>query len=475
MSATFYWHDYETSGIDPALDRPIQFAGVRTDENLTMVGKPLVQFCKLPPDCLLHPAASEVTGLTPQLINREGVSEREFIARIQRELSQPNTCTVGYNSIRFDDEFTRHALYRNFYDAYEREYKNGNSRWDIIDVVRLCCALRPEDIEWPRHEDGKPSFRLEHLTAANGVEHGDAHDALSDVHATIGIAKILKQRKKKLYDYALQLRNKKFAAGLLATRRTQPVLHVSSKLPSENYCTSLMLPVAPHPVNKNGVICVDLRHDPAPLFDLSAADITKYLYTPGSERTAETPHIPLKTIHLNRCPIVATQKLLDDKVADRVNLDLAACEKHAAAYARQRDWLTKLRVIFDSPFETKQQDPEAQLYSGGFFSKTDRDHIAAVRAASSEQLTEQTFSFDDARLPELLFRYRARNFPTSLNAQEQAQWHEHCQQRLKSADHFNFAAFERELEQIKAAGAAPELVQELESYAQQVSADYAIT
>lgn len=469
MSATFYWHDYETSGTDPALDRPIQFAGVRTDENLTIVGEPLEQFCKLPPDCLPHPAASHVTGLTPQLINREGVSEREFIARIQREMSRPNTCTVGYNSIRFDDEFTRHTLYRNFYDAYEREYKNGNSRWDIIDVVRLCCALRPEDIEWPRHEDGKPSFRLEHLTAANGIEHGAAHDALADVRATIGIANILRQRKKKLFDYALQLRNKKFVARLLATRHPQPVVHVSSRLPSENYCTSLMLPVAPHPVNKNGVICVDLRHDPTPLFDLSAADITHYLYTPGSERTAEMPRIPLKTIHLNRCPIVATQRLLDDKAADRINLDLAACEKHAQACAKQRGWLTKLSAIFDSPFQASQRDPEAQLYSGGFFSKTDRHYINEVRAASAERLAGQTFCFDDARLPEMLFRYRARNFPASLNMQEKAQWREHCQQRLTSAEHFNFAAFDQELERIKAAGAAPGLVQELRSYAQQLS------
>lgn len=339
-------------------------------------------------------------------------------------------------------------------------------------MVRLCCALRPEDIEWPFHEDGKPSFRLEQLTAANGIEHGAAHDALADVNATIAVAKILKQRKLKLFDYALQLRNKKFVAGLLATRKAQPVLHVSSKLPSENYCTSLMLPVAPHPVNKNGVICVDLRHDPAPLLQLSAAEISNYLYMPGRERTPAMPHIPLKTIHLNRCPIVATQKLLDDKVAERVNLDLAACEKHAHAYAKQHDWLAKLNAVFDTPFENEQHDPEAQLYSGGFLSKSDRDHCNAVRAASAQQLAKQTFSFDDKRLPELLFRYRARNFPASLNAQERAQWHEHCRWRLTSVDHFNFAEFEQQLVQISSAGAAPELVQDLYEYAQQLHEQY---
>lgn len=474
MSATFYWHDYETSGTDPALDRPIQFAGVRTDENLNVVGKPLVQFCQLPPDCLPHPAAAAVTGLTPQRINREGVSEREFIAGIHREMSQPDTCSVGYNSIRFDDEFTRHTLYRNFYDAYEREYKNGNSRWDIIDVVRLCCALRPEGLAWPEHDDGTPSFRLEDLTAANGIEHGAAHDALADVYATIAMARLLKQEKNRLFSYALRLRHKKFVAGLLATRQPQPVLHVSSKLPSENFCTSLMLPVAAHPVNQNGVICVDLRHDPEPLLALSAADISRYLYTPGPERTAAMPHIPLKTIHINRCPVVGTAKLIDDKVAERVNLDLAACERNVQTYAREQSWLAKLSAVFATPFESAARDPEAQLYSGGFFSRSDRDHIAAVRSATPQQLAEQTFSFDDDRLPELLFRYRARNFPDSLNAAEQEQWREHCRQRLCSPDFFGFAAFEQELAQITAAGAPTAITDDLHAHAQQLRKQYAI-
>ena len=168
-SITLYWHDYETFGADPARDRPAQFAGQRTDLDLNPVGEPLVVYCKPASDMLPQPEACLVTGITPQLAFQQGIIEAEFIAQIHKELAKPNTCTVGYNNLRFDDEFTRYTLYRNFYDPYAREYRNNNSRWDIIDMARMCYALRPAGIEWPKDEEGVPSFKLENLTQANGL------------------------------------------------------------------------------------------------------------------------------------------------------------------------------------------------------------------------------------------------------------------------------------------------------------------
>ncbi len=189
---SFYWHDYETWGADPSRDRPSQFAGIRTDAELNVIGDPLMIYCRPTMECLPQPMACAVTGITPQKALDEGLDERAFMAAIHRELAAPGTCGVGYNSIRFDDEVTRYGLYRNFYDPYAREWKDGNSRWDLIDVVRLCCALRPDGIEWPLREDGTPSFKLEVLTAANGIGHEAAHDALSDVHATISLARLIR-------------------------------------------------------------------------------------------------------------------------------------------------------------------------------------------------------------------------------------------------------------------------------------------
>ncbi|RLA45884.1 MAG: exodeoxyribonuclease I, partial [Gammaproteobacteria bacterium] len=198
---TFYWHDYETFGVDPSRDRPVQFAGLRTDVDLNVIGEPLVIFARPANDFLPHPQACLVTGISPQQALAEGLPECEFIRRIHEELARPGTCSVGYNSLRFDDEVTRYTLYRNFYDPYAREWQNGNSRWDIIDMVRATCALRPAGIEWPLREDGLPSFRLEDLTSANGISHEAVHDALSDVHATIALARLVKERQPRLYDY----------------------------------------------------------------------------------------------------------------------------------------------------------------------------------------------------------------------------------------------------------------------------------
>ncbi|HEY3487270.1 MAG TPA: exodeoxyribonuclease I, partial [Gammaproteobacteria bacterium] len=233
MSTSFYWFDYETSGVDPARDRPVQFAGVRTDADFRPIGEPLTIYCRFSDDILPQPDSCLITGITPQLANARGMNEVEFARRIHEELSQPGTCAVGYNSIRFDDEVTRYLFYRNFYDPYEREYKNGNSRWDIIDMVRMCYALRPEGISWPQHEDGAPSFRLEHLSKANGIKHEAAHDALSDVYATIGMAKLIKEKQPRLYEYLYNLRQKQEVSRLLNLRDRQPLLHTSSMFPSQ--------------------------------------------------------------------------------------------------------------------------------------------------------------------------------------------------------------------------------------------------
>ena len=425
---TFYWHDYETWGVNPSQDRPSQFAGIRTDLDFNIIGEPLVQYCQPPPDLLPQPEACLITGITPQLAQEKGVPEYQFIAAIHRELSAPGTCGVGYNSIRFDDEVTRFALYRNFYDPYEREWRNGNSRWDIIDMVRACRALRPEGIEWPRRDDGKPSFKLEDLTAANNLKHEAAHDALSDVHATIAVAKLIKAKQPKLFDYLFNLRNKREVAALLNLAQKTPVLHISGRFPTERGCAALVLPLAQHPGNNNEIICYDLSVDPAPLFGLNAEQIRARVFTSTAELNGE--RIPLKTIRINRCPVVVTEKLLDASIAARLQIDRAVCERNARRLLADKALPAKLRDVFIAPERASVTDPEQMLYSGGFFSDADRATMTQVRKAGGQQLAAQTFAFEDRRLPELLFRYRARNFPQSLSADERAQWREFCLQRL---------------------------------------------
>jgi len=227
IERTFLWHDYETSGADPKRDRPLQFAAIRTDENLNIIGDPIEIYCKPSDDFLPHPQACLITGITPQHAIREGVCEAQFIAQINAQMSVPGTCSVGYNSIRFDDEITRYTLYRNFYDPYAREWQNQCSRWDLIDMVRLTRALRPDGIEWPDYDDGSPCFKLEELSKANGIEHSNAHDAMADVYATIELARIIRDKQRKLYDFVLSNKTKQAAQSFLDVSTMKPALHVS--------------------------------------------------------------------------------------------------------------------------------------------------------------------------------------------------------------------------------------------------------
>ena len=428
---TLYWHDYETWGADPSVDRPSQFAGVRTDEDLNIVGEPLVAYCKPPQDVLPHPEACLITGITPQKALAEGLPENEFIASIHTQLSLPGTCGVGYNSIRFDDEVTRYTLYRNFYDPYEREWRNGNCRWDIIDMVRLAYALRPEGIEWPA-VDGKPNFKLENLTAANGISHSAAHDAYADVEATINLARLVKQRQPALYDYVYSHKSKQQLLTLLDVPNKKPLLHISSMFPSERGCAALIVPLAMHPTNKNAVIAYDLSQAPDTLINADAETVERLVFSRQDELAEGEMRIPLKLVHLNKCPVLTTPKLLTDDAARRLGIDKQACEKHWQQLL-PLNMTRKLQQLYGQREFAERRDPERQLYAG-FLSDADKQVMSAVRSADVQALAEQTFVFHDKRLPEILFRYRARNFPASLSAKEQGIWREFCRERLQRGD-----------------------------------------
>lgn len=418
---TFLWHDYETWGSDPRRDRPSQFAAVRTDADLNEIGKPIMFFCRPATDLLPHPEACIITGITPQLAEREGLIEAEFAAAVNAELSLPGTCGVGYNSMRFDDEVTRNLLYRNLLDPYAREWRNGNSRWDLIDALRLAHALRPDGIAWPTREDGTTSFKLEHLTAANGIAHGQAHDALADVRATIALARRLRHAQPKLFDYALSLRSKTRVRELLD--RGVPLLHVSARYPAALGCIAPVLPLCAHPVNGNGVICVDLRAPPELLLDLSVDELRTRLFTPASELPDDLDRVPLKTIHVNRAPVLAPMKTLEPEAAARWSIDPDAVADHArrlrvAAAAIE----AKVREVHCAPDGPVETDPDLMIYAGGFFSDTDRRAMEAIHRLDPAEFSDHAPRFQDPRLGEMLLRYRARNWPETLTPEEREDW-----------------------------------------------------
>jgi exodeoxyribonuclease-1 len=428
---TFYWHDYETFGTDPQRDRPVQFAGVRTDFDFNVVDDPLVVYCKPAADCLPHPEACLITGITPQLAEQKGVCEAEFIRLIHEQLVQPNTCTLGYNSLRFDDEVTRNCLYRNFYDPYAREWQNGNSRWDLIDVVRAAKALRPEGIVWPVNEEGGPSFRLDQLTRVNNIAHEAAHDALSDVYATLAITKLVKQAQPKLYQFLLQHRVKAEALNLLQFGSFKPVVHISGKYPAVKNCLAVVLPVCKHPTNTNGIIVYDLSVDPEPMLHLSVEGIQQRIFTATADLPEGVARIPLKTVHINKCPVLAPVSVIGPDDARRLEIDMALCYANIDKIKAAVGLAEKLAAVFSGQAYLEQDsDPDLEIYSGGFFSDNDKKLMTKIRLMPPEQLATSAFKFTDNRLPEMLFRYRARNYPETLNADERQSWNEFCVNRL---------------------------------------------
>jgi len=437
MTPSFFWHDYETFGIVPRRDRPAQFAGIRTDAQLKEIGEPLMLYCKPAPDYLPDPESCLLTGITPQLCLQRGVAEPEFAAQIERALSEPGTIGVGYNTIRFDDEVTRHLFWRNLIDPYAREWQNECGRWDLLDVVRLTWALRPEGIEWPKKEVDRPSFKLEDLARANGLLHEAAHDALSDVRATIALARLIREKQPKLFEFAFALHKKDRVMqelGLPASRElAKPFLHVSGMFAPERGCMALMWPLASHPANKNEILAWDLAFDPVELRDIDAATLRQRLFSRSADLPEGMTRLPVKGVHLNKSPmVVGNLKTLTPAMQQRWGIDMDAAMRHAAIARDLPDMSAIWAEVYKRPAE-EAPDVDEDLY-GGFIGNADRRRLNQLRALGPAELAHARSGFDDGRLEEIFFRYRARNWPESLAPEDAERWEEHRALRLLEGD-----------------------------------------
>ncbi len=432
-SHTFLWHDYETFGLNPRRDRPAQFAGIRTDAELNEVGEPVMMYCQPARDYLPDPASCLITGITPQQCLARGLPEHAFAAKVEQLLAQPGTIGVGYNTIRFDDEVTRFMFWRNLIDPYAREWQNDCGRWDLLDVVRMAYALRPEGIQWPLKEDGRPSFKLEDLARANGLLHEAAHDALSDVRATIALARLIRNAQPKLFEFCLGLHKKDRVAAELglptSPQSAQPFLHVSGMFPPERGCLAIMWPLATHPSNKNEILAWDLAHDPGELALQSAATLRLRLFSKSTELPEGVQRLPLKSVHLNKSPMVVRKlQTLSPAMAAKWGVDMEA----ALVNAEKARGLPDMSAIWPEVFSRPQEatpDVDEDLY-GGFVGNADRRRLNQLRGLSPAELAHHRTGFDDDRLTELLFRYRARNFAETLTPEEQQRWEAHRAARL---------------------------------------------
>ncbi len=473
MSAimTYYFYDLETSGIDPKWQRIMQFAGIRTDENFNPIGEPHNILVTLTDEILPDPEAIMITGITPQKTLQEGITESAFLEIINKEVFVPNTVMLGFNSIRFDDEFMRYSLYRNYYDPYEREWKDNMSRWDILDLVRMTRALRPDGIEWPFDHNGEPTNRLELLAKANNISHESAHDALSDVQATISLAKLIAAKQPKLYNHLLEYRNKKKLATLIDAKNPQPFVHTSGMLSSEHQKTSVVIPIAPHPTNSNAVLVYDLRYSPDKWQELDSDEIRERAFMSRQERSKrQLDRLPIKAIHLNKSPAVAPLGVLDAASQERINLTLDQVNTHLAQLRNTEGFGERVFTAFEGSDHPEIDDVDGQLY-GGFVNDNDKRIMQQVRNRNQDELSDWNPNFNDERMAQLLLKYKARNFPKSLSPEERSLWEQYRAKRLATNKHgLGFKGFFTRLQKIaEQDNLTPEkqfLIEELKLYAE---------
>jgi exodeoxyribonuclease-1 len=462
---SFFFYDLETSGLSARTSRIMQFAGQRTDMDLNPVGEPFNILVRLNDDTLPDPGAVMVTGITPQQTLADGISEAEFAKLLMDQVFTPDTVTLGFNSIRFDDEFIRHLFWRNFYDPYEWAWSEGRSRWDMLDVIRMTRALRPDGIKWPVDENGKATNRLELISKLNGLNHTKAHDALSDVEALIDVAKLIKSKQPKLFDYLLGMRDKKRVADLVNLESPQPFVYSSGRYDGNYEKTTVAFPIAPGP-NPGSVLVYDLRHDPSKFAGAIPKALSEVLFASYEQRQdPDFQALPIKVLTYNKCPAVAPVGVIDsDEAWKRLGLTLDGIQANLKKLIAQTDLGARAREAFEmrEPFEPTT-DVDQQLYDG-FINDKDKGRMSAVRAADANALADFHPEFSDDRLDELLLRYKARQFPASLSEDERTTWEAWRAKKLQA----ELPRYLQTLQKLATSGADQFVLEELQLWAESI-------
>ena len=470
---TFYWYDYETFGLSPRVQRIAQFAGIRTDENLNVIDEHMF-YCKPTHDSLPSPEACAVTGITPQLCEKKGLIEHEFIKKIHAEFSKSETCIVGYNSIAFDDEYTRHTLFRNFIDPYSWHWQNGNARWDILNVARFCYAHKEKgSLNWVINEKNRPIFKLDNLAPANNIEHANAHDAMADVRATIGIAKIIKDTQPKFFDYALSLNDKKEVGKLV--KPLHPMLLTSSSFGYKSSFTRLVTAICNHPKYNDRAIVFNLNQDPEIFLELEVEELKTLTFSKKSDLPKGIEKLDLSELVYNKSPMFVCSPNSDSfKISpiliDKFQLNLEKCLKNLRFIQQNKQNIEdKVLAIYNIDSDREQsRDVDQSLYDG-FISNHDRTICNEIQNLSPTQLVDYLPAFEDRKLVKLFLNFKARNYPQLLNEFEQEQWFEIVQARIQSGENgfLSIDSFERSLESLRESHPGREtLWKELEDYAQ---------
>ncbi len=470
MAQTFYFYDLETSSGSPRDGRIMQFAGQRTDENLEIIGEPDNILVRLADDVIPEPDAVLVHKITPQRAQTEGITEAEFAKFFQEKIATADTVFVGYNNIRFDDEFMRRVCYRTFYDPYQWHWKDGKSRWDLLDAMRMMRALRPEGLKWPML-DGKPTVKLELMAKENDLLHENAHDALSDVQALIQLAQKFKSSQPKLFGYLLNARSKKAVSSLVSSG--EPFVYTSGKYSSEYDKTTVVYPLFAHP-RREAAIVYNLRENPEKWFNKPAEELVKHWQVRYGD---DIERLPVKTLQFNKCPAVAPMGVLDEESQDRLSVDLEEISKNLSIIKSNQNFISELEKALDI-IENAQQTKlslddsvDNKIYDE-FWVDSDQRELQLIRAAEPNEISGLITTVKNQRIRDMIPLYIARNFPNVLDSEQREKWEEHRQKVFYGGgEKSRFSKFSKRMQELGKSKLNSEqeyLLTELQLYAESV-------
>ena len=411
------WYDLETFGLNPRVDRIAQAALIRTDLQLNIIEEPVLLYSKLSDDYLPNPESCIVTGLTPQEVNEKGIREHDFIKKINEMFLVPGTVAAGFNNVNFDDECIRATLYRNLFDPFEREYKEGRSRWDIMNLVRATKDLRPDGIDFSaiNPETGFTSFKLTDITRMNHIDQEGAHDALVDVRATIDVARLIMEKQPKLFSFSFSHRFKNEIWALLDPIRHRPVLHTSAYYVSERGNTHPILPLMANKERGNEIYCFDLTYE-----------IPESL-----EGVEDLREVGIVKVMANKCPFIAPMSVMNSDCERRLGFTRKQVEEKAEKIRREHRYLFNLTEALSAKKDYESESDADYTIYDSFLSEGNKEKLKEIeRLSPAEKLKAGEYNFEDEKYHKLLWRMVARNWPESLSEKERLQWKNFCASRL---------------------------------------------
>ncbi|MDA8561631.1 exonuclease domain-containing protein [Gammaproteobacteria bacterium] len=392
---TFLFYDIESTGLNKSFDQVLQFAGIRTDKDLNEIERYELKV-KLNPDIIPSPFAT-ITHRISVKNNQDNISEYEAIKKIHSWINQPNTKSLGYNTLGFDDEFLRFSFFKNLLPPYSHQYANNCGRLDLYPMTAMYYLFKNEILNWPKIEN-KISLKLEQLNNANNLAKGQAHDAMVDVEATLKLAREFK-KESKMWDYLIGFFNKNEDIARSNLLKNSPALYFNGYLGHDNNFQCPVIFLGQHKYYKNQSIW--LRLDSTKLIETTQETIQNTTQIIRKKPGEPGFLLPIKKRYLN----YLTKERLDQTEINELWLkNNSETLKAIASYHTNFIYPTYQNVDIDS-----------SLYLNGFKNSNEEKFCRDFHKAPDKEKTKIIDKAPNQNLKKQAIRILGRNFPENLS------------------------------------------------------------